>query len=147
MDPKVAPSLLSPAQIDQEEAGSPARALLEWWSAFQYADDDGVLKMTSPDVLNAVGANRLAQLVRLVRFNLPGIKIVSFDVEQDQAVVRALLLAYTLDKQGNVVEASFSGTPRSFAWAREGDDWRFDEQSYVEELLQQYVEELQNTDL
>lgn len=134
-DPAVVPSIVSQEQIDAQEQGSAARALLDWWSAFQYAEDGVVVEMTAKPTLQETSESRLSKLVGAVGSNLQGIKIVGERVEGDQALVRTLLLTYALDEEGQVKEGSFSGTPRSFDMAEEGGEWKFNEPSYLDVLF------------
>jgi hypothetical protein len=133
-EPAPAPNLVTTEQVESFEQGSPERALLEWWAAFQHGDQDAVVEITAERTLERVGEKRVSNLVDLLGSDLQGIRVARSRVEGDRAIVLALLLSFDVDKGGMAVEESVSGSPRVFAMAREGG-WLYDEPSYLERLL------------
>jgi hypothetical protein len=133
-EPKLAPSIVSDTQIEDAAPGSPERALLEWWSAFQFRDAPAVEAMTAKDAIDTLSAQTLDELVGTVGSDLPGIKVVSAEVDGDAAIVRVLILGFRVDESGEVVQGSVTGTPQSFEMAQLDGEWLFDEPAYIRAL-------------
>ena len=136
-NPALGPRIISESQIEAEDPDSAARGLLEWWSAFQYGDEEVVVELTSPEALDKVGEARVNDTVDAVNANLQGFKIQDVREEQDEAVIRALMLTYQVDEDGELVKGSVSGTTQSFRLVRDDGVWLFDEDAYLEGLALQ----------
>lgn len=118
------PTIVNNDAIDAEPKGSPSRALLEWWQAYQFGDFPAVEKLTSPETLKAVDPDKLEQLVALQA--LQGIEILNSSESGDTATVNAGLLQFAPEKPGGPVpNKPSSSTPETFAMEKSGDQWLF----------------------
>jgi hypothetical protein len=118
------PHIVSDDAIDAEPKGSPSRALLEWWQAYQFGDFPAVEKLTSPETLKAVDPDKLEQLVALQA--LQGIEILNSSESGDTATVNAGLLQFAPEKPGGPIpNKPSSSTPETFAMVKDGDQWLF----------------------
>jgi hypothetical protein len=136
-DQPFTPNVVADLDIEVQEEGSPGRALLEWWQAYQFQDADGVELLTSEATLDEVGANRLAELVKTRGGGLQGIEVLSATESGDSAAVRVGLLTFTPEKEGDPPpEAPTAAMPDTFAMVKEGDAWLFDDPAFLEPLIE-----------
>jgi hypothetical protein len=133
----LAANLITPNELDQQEEGSPQKALLEWWSSVQYVDVLTVLDSTAPDVVQRVGKGHIAKAVLDIGAALPRIQIQDVVPYGDVVAVRALLISYESDTDGNLIKGSVRATPRTFRMERSGDEWVFGEAPYLKLLFEQ----------
>jgi hypothetical protein len=133
-DVSLPPTLITNRDVAEQKKDSSAAALLEWWRAFQFRDEGGVLELTTDETVSDVGEANIDELVDVLGPNIHGVEIEDVRETDDSAVVRTLLLEYATDKQGDVIEGSTSGTPQSFAMTRDDGVWKFDESDYLQTL-------------
>jgi hypothetical protein len=120
------PTIVNDEAIQAEPKGSPGRALLEWWQAYQFGDFPGVEKLTTPETVKAVDPDKLRQLVELQGPGLQGIEILNVTESGDTATVNAGLLAFAPEEPGGPIpNKPSSSTPESFAMEKSGDQWLF----------------------
>jgi hypothetical protein len=131
------PQFVTDEDIQAQEAGSPPRALLEWWQAFQFADPVGVIELTSKETLDEVGEKALADLVRTRGKGLQGIEIFGSTESGDVASVRAGLLSFQPEEPGDPPpDEPTNSSPTTFELADEGGDWKFNSPAYLEPMIE-----------
>jgi hypothetical protein len=127
------PNVITDEEIEEQDQGTPERALLEWWQAFQFQDTTGVVLLTSPETLDDVGENNLEDLVQARGQGLQGIEILGSTESDDTASVRAGLLTFQPPEEGAPPpDEPTASTPTTFAMGKEGDEWLFDDNAYLE---------------
>ena len=131
------PQIVRDSDIEAEPSGSPERALLEWWQAFQFCDSRGVLDRTSEATINAIGERQLAVLVKTRGQGLQGVEVLGASTDGDAASVRAGLLTFQPEKQGAPPPTTPTASrPTTFAMAKEGDDWLFRETAFLTPMVE-----------
>jgi hypothetical protein len=131
------PQVVTDSEIEAQESGSPERALLEWWQAFQFGDARGVAARTSKATLNAIGDRQLAQLVKTRGQGLQGIEVLGATEDGDGASVRAGLLTFQPKKEGEPPpETPTASRPTTFGMTKEGDEWLFRETAFLEPMVE-----------
>jgi hypothetical protein len=131
-----APNVVTEQQIEAEAAGSPERALLSWWQAFQFADSDALLELTAEKTLDRVGKDELLDLAATNGAGFPGLEVVSATTSDDKAAVRGLVLTFDVDKNG-VTQNTSTGRPETFEMRSEGGAWKFGASEFLESVLEQ----------
>jgi hypothetical protein len=148
-EPALAPNVITDSDIDAQADGSPERALLEWWQAFQFGDAEQVVSRTSKSTLDKLGEHDLSDLVKNTGQGLQGIEVLSADENGNTASVRVGLLQFTPEKEGQPPpDEPTSSTPDTFEMKKEGDEWKFAATEYLEpklESFQQAQQEQQQT--
>jgi hypothetical protein len=131
------PQVVRDSEIEAQESGSPQRALLEWWQAFQFGDSRGVIAHTSQATLQAIGEAQLAQLVKERGQGLQGIEVLGATEDGDAASVRAGLLTFQPAKEGAPPpKTPTASRPATFAMTKEGDEWLFRETAFLTPMLE-----------
>jgi hypothetical protein len=131
------PNVTTDDDIAAQEEGSPERALLEWWQAFQFQDVATVEGLTSEDVLDAIGEKDLANLVKTRGQGLQGIEVLSASESGDTASVRIGLLQFTPEEEGGPPPTEpTSSQPSTIAMQSDGGEWLFDELAYLEPMIE-----------
>jgi hypothetical protein len=132
-----APNIVTDSDIEAQEEGTPERALLEWWQAFQFQDAVTVEALTSTDTLDAIGKSNLEELVKVRGKGLQGIEVLGATENGDVASIRAGLLTFTPEKPGEPPPTEpTASAPATFALANEGDEWLFDDTAYLEPMVE-----------
>ena len=128
-DSLLPPSVVSEEAIAEQEEGSPERALLEWWQAFQFGDATQVVELTDPEALQGFGSGKLEDLVRGFGSLIGGLRVVDSRVKDEQASVRVVVVNYPQD-------GKLEGAPRTFVLRREDSEapWLVDAVPYFEQL-------------
>jgi hypothetical protein len=125
-----APQIVTDEDIDAFDEGTPERALLEWWQAFQFHDALTVRAMTSTATRKAIGPHALADVVR--RTGLPGISILGVSVNGDTALVQAGILNFQPPEPGAPPPREPTGSqPATFKLVKERGAWVFDQPDFV----------------
>jgi hypothetical protein len=120
------PIIVTDDAIEAEKEGSPGRALLEWWQAYQFSDLAAVEALTSEATTDAIGADKLAELVQLPGPGLQGIKVLDASESGNTASVNTGLLNFQPEEEGGPVPTKpSSSTPETFAMEKDGGDWLF----------------------
>jgi hypothetical protein len=131
------PNVITDEDIQAQDEGTPERALLEWWQAFQFQDTAGVVLLTSPKTLDDVGENDLEDLVQARGQGLQGIEILGSTESGDTASVRAGLLTFQPPEEGAPPpDEPTASTPTTFALTKEDDEWLFDDDAYLEPQIE-----------
>lgn len=131
------PHVVRTSEIEAQDAGSPQRALLEWWQSFQFGDARGVVARTSPATVSAVGRAQLAELVRTRGQGLQGVEVLGATVDGDAASVRVGLLTFQPEKEGEPPpDTPTASRPATFAMRKEGGDWHFSEPAYLTPMIE-----------
>jgi hypothetical protein len=131
------PHIVRDSEIEAQGSGSPQRALLEWWQAFQFGDAQGVIERTSESTLKAIGEPQLTQLVKERGQGLQGIEVLGATEEGNAASVRAGLLTFQPEKQGEPPpKEPTASRPATFTMAKEDDQWRFRETAFLAPLVE-----------
>jgi hypothetical protein len=131
------PNVVTDDEINAQEEGSPARALLEWWQSFQFGDATVVAELTSQETLDEVGENNLEELVRTRGQSLQGVEVFNTTESGDVASVRVGLLTFQPEKQGDPPPDEPSGSiPDTFAMQDEDGEWKFAEPAYLEPQIE-----------
>jgi hypothetical protein len=132
-----APNIVTDSDIEAQEDGTPERALLEWWQAFQFQDAATVEALTSAETLDAIGKNNLEELVKLRGKGLQGIEVLGATEDGDTASIRAGLLTFTPEEPGGPPPTEpTASTPITFALVNEGDEWLFNDTAYLEPMVE-----------
>jgi hypothetical protein len=125
------PQVVTDGDVGAEKEGTPERAFLEWWQAYQFHDALAVEALTSKATLDAVGSENLKQLVATQ--SLGGVEILGVTKSGETAEVEAGLLTFQPPAEGEPPPRKpTSSTPQSFAMANEDGDWVFDDTEYLE---------------
>jgi hypothetical protein len=132
---KFAPQVIRDGDIQAEPKGSPQRAFLAWWQAFQFQDAATVEQLTSKATLKAVGRKPLAKLVQVRGPGTPGIKILSVSKHGNAASVRVAMLTFEQDKQGRPTDQVATSTPGTFEMRNETGSWTFASTDYLKNLI------------
>jgi hypothetical protein len=130
------PALLSAASIGRLPAGSPERALFEWWRAMQF---DNVAAAT-PQYARRAGVTdaRLdAQLSNAGRAFDARPRLVEVDRRGERATVSVLLELRTSNPNGRV---DITRSARAFELVREGGRWRLADNRYLDGAVRQQRE-------
>ena len=124
------PQTVLDGDIAQHKKGTPERALLEWWQAFQFHDARTVKALTSRDTRKAIGPHALANLVHLT--GLPGIAILDSTTTGNTALLQAGLLNFQPPGPGEPPPREPTGSqPATFTMARERGRWVFDQADFL----------------
>ena len=126
------PTLLSAAAVERQPAGSPARALFEWWRAMQFDDSRARRRATTPPRwAHARAARAPARRWPRGAFGARP-RVVEVDESGDRATVSVLLESRTRNPNGRV---DVLRVPRSFELVREDGDWRLADNRYLERAV------------
>ena len=125
------PQFLTDGDVAKEKKGTPGRAFLEWWQAYQWHDVQAVLSLTSPETLSAVGRDNLSQLVEMQV--LPGVEILGVSESGSSATVNAGLLQFEPPRPGAPQpNKPTSSQPDSFLMTNENGKWLFAQTEFLE---------------
>jgi hypothetical protein len=131
------PQVVRDTEIEAQEAGSPERALLEWWQSFQFGDAQAVLARTSQATINAIGERELAELVRTRGQGLQGVEVLGATEDGNRASVRAGLLTFQPANPGDPPPTTPTASkPTTFAMSKEGDEWLFRETAFLQPMAE-----------
>jgi hypothetical protein len=120
------PTIVTDAAIDQQDADSPGQALLEWWQAYQFDDVVAVKALTSKATIDAIGEDKLSELVELPGPGLQGVEVLDVSETGDTAAVNAGLLNFEPEEPGGEVPTDpTNSVPETFAMVKEHGEWRF----------------------
>jgi hypothetical protein len=130
------PEIVQDGEIADQKKGSPGRALLEWWQAYQFSDVAGVEGLTSPETIDAIGAGNLRALIDLPGPGLQGIEVVESSEDGNTAEVQAALLTFQPEEPGDPKPTEPSNSlPVTFSMQDEGGEWLFAETEFLETKL------------
>jgi hypothetical protein len=125
------PQFLTDGDVAKEKKGTPERAFLEWWQAYQWHDAAAVEALTSKATLSAVGPDNLVQLVEAQ--TLPGVEILSTSESGSTATVNAGLLSFQPPEPGAPVpNKPTNSTPDSFTMTNENGKWLFAQTEFLQ---------------
>jgi hypothetical protein len=131
------PHVVRTSEIEAQEAGSPERALLEWWQSFQFGDARGVVDRTSEATIGPLGESQLAELVTTRGQGLQGIEVLGASVDGNAASVRAGLLTFQPAKEGGQPpDTPTASRPTTVAMTKEGDEWLFRETALLRPMIE-----------
>jgi hypothetical protein len=124
------PTIVTDGDVEAEKTGTPERAFLEWWQAFQFHDEVTVEALTSKATLDAIGRDNLEELVR---GSLGGIEVLDVSETGNSAQINAGLLSFTPSAPGKPPPRKpTNSAPATFAMVKQGGDWVFDETEYLQ---------------
>lgn len=139
------PQVLTDGDVAKEKKGTPGRAFLEWWQAYQWHDAMAVESLTSPETLSAVGKDNLAELVRTQ--SLQGVEILDVSESGNNATVNAGLLEFQPPHEGAPPpNKPTHSEPASFQMTKQNGRWLFAETPYLQlkvEALKQSQQQAQ----
>ncbi|MFL5892030.1 MAG: hypothetical protein ACJ75I_04740 [Solirubrobacterales bacterium] len=125
------PQFLTDGDVAKEKKGTPARAFLEWWQAYQWHDAQTVVSLTSPETLKTIGSDNLTQLVDIQ--TLPGIEVLGVSESGSAATVNAGLLQFEPPRPGAPQpNKPTSSEPSSFLMTKEDGKWLFAQTQFLE---------------
>jgi hypothetical protein len=125
------PQILTDGDVAKEKKGSPGRAFLEWWQAYQWHDAMRVLSLTTPETLSAVGRNNLTKLVQLQ--SLQGVEILGVRESGSTATVNAGLLEFQPPREGAPPpNKPTHSEPTTFVMKKENGKWLFAQTDYLQ---------------
>jgi hypothetical protein len=132
------PHVVRDSDIEAQDSGSPERALLEWWQAFQFGDAAGVRALTSPATVTAIGPRQLAELVEARGSRLQGLEVLGSTETGGRASVRAALLSFQRENENAPPPtAPTASRPTTFMMEKRGDEWLFRETAYLEPMVEE----------
>jgi hypothetical protein len=124
------PQILTDGDVAKEKQGTPGRAFLEWWQAYQWRDAQTVLSLTSPTTLSAVGRDNVTQLVETQ--TLPGVRILGVSESGGNATVNAGLLQFEPPHPGAPQpNKPSSSEPNSFLMTEQNGKWLFAQTEFL----------------
>lgn len=121
-------NIVTESDLARYPRNSPERALLMWFQAVQFRDQDAVRLHTTDSAVVPVGSKTLAEAVKLIGSFLGKPRIVSTRVRGKGAVVRIFIQSWEPDNATPVLEI-----PRSFTLLRVGGRWKLSDLSYLME--------------
>jgi hypothetical protein len=125
------PQYLTDGDVAKEKKGTPGRAFLEWWQAYQWHDAQAVLSLTSPETLDTIGRDNLTKLVQTQ--TVPGIKILGVSENGSTATVNAGQLQFEPPRPGAPQpNKPTSSEPNSFLMTNENGKWLFAQTEFLE---------------
>jgi hypothetical protein len=125
------PQFLTDGDVAKEKKGTPERAFLEWWQAYQWHDSAAVVALTSKATLSAVGPDNLVQLVETQ--SLPGVEILSTSESGGTATVNAGLLSFQPPAPGEPLpNKPTNSQPDSFTMTNENGKWLFAQTEFLQ---------------
>jgi hypothetical protein len=128
------PAVLTKQQVDRQPAGSPQRAVFEWWRALQFKNPveaagyfSASLHLKPPRVYKYIQAaeSNLANRPHLVDAQTSG----------DHAIVRLMLERVSKNANGRVDRERKA---QAFNLVREDGSWKLAENLYLEGIYKQY---------
>jgi hypothetical protein len=135
------PSVVTDDDISAQPDGSPERALLEWWQAYQFGDAEQVLERTSKSTIDQLGKNDFSDLVKSTGQGLQGVEVLGADTFGDKASVRVGLLQFEPDEPGGPQPDEPTGsTPDTIEMDKQGSDWLFAAPEFVEPKLESFLQ-------
>jgi hypothetical protein len=123
------PTIVLDSDIEEHKKGSPDRALLEWWQAYQFRDVKTVRALTSRAILKEIGPRVLADAVR--RTGLEGIDVLDATTDGDTALIQTGLLNFSAPRGEPPPREPTGSRPATFTMTREGGKWVFDQADYI----------------
>jgi hypothetical protein len=124
------PTIVTDGDVNAEKEGTPARAFLEWWQAFQFHDQLAVEALTSEATIDAIGSQNLE---KLVAGSLGGVEVLDVTESGNSAQVNAGLLSFQPPAPGKPPPRKpTNSTPQSFAMSKEDGDWVFGDTEYLQ---------------
>ena len=131
------PHVVRTSEIEAQPSGSPQRALLEWWQAFQFSDARTVISHTSQETVEALGEAQMEELVKTRGQGLQGIEVLSASEDGDAASVRAGLLTFQPAKEGAPPpKIPTASRPTTVTMTKEDDEWRFSETALLAPMVE-----------
>lgn len=125
------PQVITDGDVAQEKPGSPERAFLEWWQAYQWHDAAAVEALTSKATLSAVGPDNLVQLVQTQ--SLPGVEILNTSESGNTATVNAGLLSFQPPAPGKPLpNKPTNSQPDSFTMTNQNGKWLFAQTEFLQ---------------
>jgi hypothetical protein len=124
------PQILTDGDVAKEKKGTPGRAFLEWWQAYQWHDAQTVLSLTSPTTLSAIGRDNVTQLVETQ--TLPGVRILGVSESGSNATLNAGLLQFEPPHPGAPQpNKPSSSEPNSFLMTEQNGKWLFAQTEFL----------------
>jgi hypothetical protein len=123
------PTIVLDGDIKEHKKGSPDRALLEWWQAFQFRDVKTVKALTSRATLKAIGPHALADTV--LRTGLQGLEVLDATTNGDTALVQTGLLNFSAPRGEPPPRTPTHSQAATFEMTREDGNWVFAQTDYL----------------
>ena len=124
------PQTVLDGDVAAQTKGTPERALLEWWQAFQFHDVRAVKALTSTDTSATIGPHALSELV--TRTGLPGVAILGASTTGDTATVQAGILNFQPPEPDALPPREPTGSqPTTFTMTKEDGRWVFDQTDFL----------------
>jgi SAM-dependent methyltransferase len=125
------PTVITDGDIEAEDKGTPERAFLEWWQAWQFHDEAAVEALTSKATVEAIGSDELRELSG--QTELGAIEVLDATESGNTAAIDAAQLAFAPAKPGGEPpDEPTESKPVGFTMAKEGGEWRFAETEFLE---------------
>jgi hypothetical protein len=123
------PTIVLDGDVREQRKGSPERAFLEWWQAFQFRDVTTVLAMTSGETLKALGRRNMAVLVR--KTGLPGVEVLDATTDGDTALIQAGILNFASERGEPQPRTPTNSQPATFTMTRERGGWVYAQTDFL----------------
>lgn len=131
------PQVVRDSDINAQPEGSPGRALLEWWQAFQFSDAPQVERLTSEETIEEIGAANLAELVKTRGQGLQGIEVLEASEDGESATVRVGLLTFQPSEPGGPPpEEPTASKPTTITMVSESGAWLYDYPEYLQPMVE-----------
>jgi hypothetical protein len=130
----VVQGVVSSQQVDRQPAGSPQRAVLEWWRALQYRNPVEAARYYSADQHMTV--KRMAKYIKPAD---PALvqrpKLVDAEISGNGAIVRLMLDQMTKNANGRV---DHERKAQAFNLVHEHGEWKLSDNLYLDEIYKTY---------
>jgi hypothetical protein len=123
------PTVVLDGDVREQRQGSPSRALLEWWQAFQFRDVKTVLALTSRETLKTIGRRSMIELVR--KTGLQGIEVLDATTDGDTALVQTGLLNFSAPRGEPPPREPTASLPATFTMVREDGQWAYAQTDFL----------------
>jgi hypothetical protein len=123
------PTIVLDGDIAEYREGTPVRAFLEWWQAFQFRDVKTVLELTSQETRKASGRRNLIELVR--RTGLQGIEVLDATRDGDTALIQVGLLNFNAPQGEPPPREPTGSLPATFTMVRQDGKWVYAETEFL----------------
>jgi hypothetical protein len=123
------PQVVLDGDVNEHKKGTPERALLEWWQAFQFRDVKTVLALTSKETLETIGRRNLIVLVQ--KTGLQGIEVLDATTDGDTGLVQTGLLNFSAQRGEPPPREPTGSQPATFTMVREGGEWVYAQTDFL----------------
>jgi hypothetical protein len=129
-------NIIKRSDITRYAQNSPERALLSWFQAIQFRDNDTVRSIATDRAVAIAGEKRLDEAIMLIGSSAGKPRIVSTRTRGDKAAVRVFIESWLPGNPDPVLEL-----PRTFMFVRVGAKWKMSDLSFLIETRAEILEQ------